>query len=1514
MLSILLITRKNELTITFLFLTTLRLTNCYNAKSYDNNDWIPIHQPDHKIQKKAVERVLTIPEQAPLRFFPEEYRNTRQAEYQQQYLREISNQAQQRPHHHHNTKQQFTPQQLEQYYIDQRKKLNEQRNLQQALHSQHQQENSQSKPYQNQLLKQTYESLPREYLHPPSPQQLQPLSHHYLFPNQGGVQLVQENKGNHPVSLTQLIQQPPGANGTVGFYNNLNENFNNVPQNRPIELTTSKPPPVKEDVQLLYLPIEQIQPKPKEFTPNLQNQHVLQQQILQPQIQQKQIFQKQILQPQQFQSQIQQQPILQNRPANLNYLSSNNNQEALLRNIQNDFIQQALQAHKLQEQLDQEVVTPETVVKKRKPHQPPLAVYMNGQEHAHVTDVVKALKDSKMINVQDTIGPDSPHVFVGPANLNPPNGFSKFELPYLSSIENNRVERKVDQYPFFVAPLNYKTLPGYEKIPFPPPHVGSVVLNVNGLEKGHHKTTLSGEKDLSLTRINFNEDKDEEVVHVTKRPTRQRGRQRITTPPPIETTSYEPPVYNNAQVTSSSSGNIQKPVSPQTQFNQNIKYYPGINLEDLREYQVEKTNYQPTIQEIPKFKYIETNPDNSPTYNIHDSPPEKRKPKPSLEIPTIPEHKPRNNFANPYYNPDSTSSYENTPYNYFADPSYTPSSTPPTTTKPKLEEYVRLVKVSEEMVIRPQSNDPPPKDFVLLQDQKEEIHPESPLINKHSKQYLPINQGSLQNIPQVNYDHLFETPFVTKSEVNQINSAAKSTTETPQKLKDSHVKYVVLEEYPVKENVSRPLTSNEDEKDDRIFLLRSQGSDLNDLADPSIRQLLTPSLLAPTEKPHEEVIPKQEYVLTTPEPVVYKEEITTTTPRADISRVRTRGRGGSRFNIDRTSTYAPRTRISSRTRTRQRPISTTTTTEQDRDIYISTPTPRIASTRQRFRSRGRPMISQGYSSTISNVQYTTEPTTEAVEVDEIKKDEPKIEASFTEESVSKPQLILKAKTLSPEEEYLITKYNLPSFSTPAESKSEKYNIELATEKIGDLTTIYSPSPEYVRSIPTSTKPRIRQRIRGKSRTTKATTTTSEAPEEASSSNEQEFYGFFRQPNFKSTTEEPIVSSTPKLLLQLEESSSERSYNDDEGDERIQIISNGKEETPKPIQFIGEILPKYTTTEKYYEITPELVPIHDAYIMTTISPPTTKRGRTRGRYTTRRTIEHKQEEFDSVPISSIRTDDRASHPSRSRSRGRTHFKVPVVLTSEGEDNNNYPALYLKAQHDQENYTPQTSPQSDSFKITVDPLDDDDQNQDQPEDQPQDQEPHASALSSKYAAPSNNFFHTTSNPKELKYIGGKNVHFNGTNFRANLTTIKLIDVELETTESSKRKGFWKLIKKKIPEEFEEAESQNVGFSRENEFEVVDAKHRILSGVDDSDVSITKRDEDNDFIGGQSQLESTQKTIDEDVVTDTINEEEVTMSPNLMKDLKTSTSTSTEISRDAEICSKGICVKQEDYDSDK
>ncbi|XP_063988114.1 mucin-2 [Diachasmimorpha longicaudata] len=127
------------------------------------------------------------------------------------------------------------------------------------------------------------------------------------------------------------------------------------------------------------------------------------------------------------------------------------------------------------------------------PNQPPLAVFMGSDDliaqEVKIVDVLRVLREAKTIAVVDQVTSESPKVFVGPSNLDIPNTYSKFDLPYLSSLDTTRVERRVDKLPFFVAPLSFNPPPGYSKIPFPAPHIGSVIVNTID---GHLGTGPSG--------------------------------------------------------------------------------------------------------------------------------------------------------------------------------------------------------------------------------------------------------------------------------------------------------------------------------------------------------------------------------------------------------------------------------------------------------------------------------------------------------------------------------------------------------------------------------------------------------------------------------------------------------------------------------------------------------------------------------------------------------------------------------------------------------------------------------------------------------------------------------------------------------------------------------------------------------------------------------------------------------------------------------------------------------------
>ncbi|KAI8037158.1 hypothetical protein M5D96_009905 [Drosophila gunungcola] len=116
-----------------------------------------------------------------------------------------------------------------------------------------------------------------------------------------------------------------------------------------------------------------------------------------------------------------------------------------------------------------------TAKPKPKAHQPPLAMFLlRSNSRPSQSDVVTALRSAHSISVIDAPTKQTPEIFVGPAGMPIPDGYVKFDLPYLSQLTSNR---DLSDVSFFVAPLSYRTPNGFNKILLPEPHVGSIVVN-----------------------------------------------------------------------------------------------------------------------------------------------------------------------------------------------------------------------------------------------------------------------------------------------------------------------------------------------------------------------------------------------------------------------------------------------------------------------------------------------------------------------------------------------------------------------------------------------------------------------------------------------------------------------------------------------------------------------------------------------------------------------------------------------------------------------------------------------------------------------------------------------------------------------------------------------------------------------------------------------------------------------------------------------------------------------------
>ncbi|XP_048523781.1 mucin-5AC [Dendroctonus ponderosae] len=237
----------------------------------------------------------------------------------------------------------------------------------------------------------------------------------------------------------------------------------------------------QETVQLVYVPVENLKAQPPKSEGSLRERFSLP--AYSPVVSQYQATQK---------------PFYGSLPDAQLSVSTPESKQTRLESIRQDYLQQSLGAERLQEQLAddinplKQVYASTTAKPSLKAHQPPLAVFLESQQKAEIVDVLNILRGAKSIAVQDKVTPESPQIFIGPSNLDSPDGYTKFPLPYLNNINGNRIERKIDQLPFFVAPVGYKTPPGYAKIALPSPHVGSVVVSVpSSLEQTPHNQVLS---------------------------------------------------------------------------------------------------------------------------------------------------------------------------------------------------------------------------------------------------------------------------------------------------------------------------------------------------------------------------------------------------------------------------------------------------------------------------------------------------------------------------------------------------------------------------------------------------------------------------------------------------------------------------------------------------------------------------------------------------------------------------------------------------------------------------------------------------------------------------------------------------------------------------------------------------------------------------------------------------------------------------------------------------------------
>lgn len=274
----------------------------------------------------------------------------------------------------------------------------------------------------------------QQYFHRVPIPQVNNLQYEYVQQPQIGQQVQQS--GSQPLA-EQLIMQKP----QVFDKNEIQTHVNQLPQQHPQQ---------PEEVQLLYVPLDTLYQQ-KQQQGNEANRNL----IPPPNVN-----------PHQINNFYTASPVVSSTPASSNSIPS----------------YRATESPSLYERT------------KIKSNQPPLSMFMKNKvrnSEISIGDVLSALKNAKNIDVLDSASKKSPKVFVGPSGLKTPEGYTKFELPYLSTIEQDRPNRQINNLPFFVAPLSYHAPNGFAKIPLPSPHVGSVVVNTpdNAVESAINSET-----------------------------------------------------------------------------------------------------------------------------------------------------------------------------------------------------------------------------------------------------------------------------------------------------------------------------------------------------------------------------------------------------------------------------------------------------------------------------------------------------------------------------------------------------------------------------------------------------------------------------------------------------------------------------------------------------------------------------------------------------------------------------------------------------------------------------------------------------------------------------------------------------------------------------------------------------------------------------------------------------------------------------------------------------------------
>lgn len=1371
------------------------------SKNYDTNDWIPIAQPEAPPipEKKAQARVLNLADPPQKNFFPED--NVKPQQQFQQYLRETTVVN---PYAVRGQQQQYVqPQTVAVPVRDQpyRFEIAQVKAIPQKvvddIQSQ-QQYYLQAQPIRQHFPAETQfimRPIPTSVLQQPVeqavPQLTRPKVQYLMQAQQPYVQQPQQYHTipqeylNAPFVPQQEIYDPqyhtlPVSHQVSPFKVKPALNKTKTYIARPVAEQPLPPPKQKEEkenIQLVYVPLESLK----------QNNEPISYQ--RPQL------------------------AAPKPPPPPPPRITSHRQQQQIKNIETDFVKQALDAHKLQLQFQPDpapsaytvpqiystpitysttstTTTRRPTLKKRKPHQPPLAVYMGGEGGVDVTDVLAVLKDAKSIDVQDSFGPHSPQVFVGPSSLEAPDGYAKFELPYLSNIDNNRVERKVEQLPFFVAPLSYKAPSGYSKIPLPSPHVGSVVVSTKA-NLLHEKLnpTLPTPILRPQTQYDYRQYYEEKpMTTYVSAPTTTT----TTSPPPSRTSARPRPV--NQVVNQYEIDQINNQFIPPTQFQ-----YESFPISKYQEYDVaskEEQQYTPVrstthppkpTPTISTQKYYSSNPTQNSFVESSDEV--------TGKYTVLEEYNANTKSSTPNY--DQYNEQEQYYGTASPQPIYTRSSPRPTPNN----QHSLSQDVMDYQILRARPTEEAHKTRyktvlvpVTSTERSQPRQTAKPLLRPQVKPGdFYLDDSDVQVSPKYKDSNEDQTQYRDAEQIS--NRPTPQSTESKQYLSDAYYNQGLdpqkIDDYYNLPSLLPPVS-------------QSLPGLINELQDQSLKSLLVPALLAPTTSKNVRYENKeQEYVevSSVSPPLLASREVSTEATLPETTTRKNRGRQrGNRYTTassvasDTTRRSVARGRRPYTSRTREDSVSSTTeySTESRKTVPIN---------RSRFRTRGRP-----------DERSTSPPIEEA--------------ASST----------LRGHSINALNSYQIeeqnTRSNLPSVKYEEQYVINNYQpVYGANNEPGAILEVIRQTPrQQYEEVTEAAKSKARSRVRSR---TRPTTTAVPQTEKSVEDSKEADYGFIRVPNFKKPSDDSretqkysstYVSSTARPQIQYpEEGVTARPK------EIRYFIQEQISPSSTPIYFIGEIRPKYqpsSSTSRVYESTQELIEGTDRYVATTPSEYSTEPVTSKSRGRVRVAGRVSNEEVSIKPI-------------RTRTRGKTHYKPPQSLTNKksSEDidveGGNYPELYLKSK---ENYTPRPS-----FQITVDPSDD--------------QVPHSSIYQPKYLphSPENpgvlnelpfdlkqsniDQYGTEPTPTALPYVAFVRTEDESAE---DISTERLVDITQDTlnilqdvspTQSSsfedtthveeitktfkkpygKRRGVWKLVKARPVEVFEGAESQSLSSNK-------------------------------------------------------------------------------------------------------